>query len=129
MILTQALLDAVGACGDGYNIGVQLGCLNIDSEAAITIFEANNYPRYADWVRALYSNQIALKISNSYTSIQYLVFDPGYKAFVSTTNQSDIAVIKDQIIFANPDSDPSLIVCYEEITSSIDGKVHRFLLT
>jgi hypothetical protein len=129
MILTQELIDATSPCSDGYALSLQLGCaLNMESEDAIQLLEASGYPQYANWVRSLYTNPIALKMMNCCTSIQYLVLDPVANVFVSTTVQSEVAAIKEQIIFANPDIDPSLIVAYEEITSSIDGKTHRFKL-
>jgi hypothetical protein len=85
----------------------------------------DNNTGYAKWARDLYSNRIALKLSNHYEYIQYLVFDPVNNYFKATPNESDVDGIKQQIITDTPDVDQSKILVYEEI-KSLDGIVHRF---
>jgi hypothetical protein len=87
--------------------------------------QENNMPEFATWIRMLYSNNVALKVSKYYEYIQYLVYDPIEKHFKSTPNESDIQSIKQQIISDNPEIQQSLIIAYEEI-KSLDGTVHRF---
>jgi hypothetical protein len=126
IILTQEILDAVGVCADGQRVAEEFNCIGIDLAIGIKIMEDNN-TGYANWARGLYSNRIALKLSNHYEYIQYLVFDPVNKIFKATTNESDVLGIKQQIIEDNPEVDQSQITMYEEI-KSLDGIVHRFPL-
>ena len=124
IILTQEILDAVGVCADGQRVAEEFNCIGIDLAIGIQIMEDNN-TGYAKWARDLYSNRIALKLSNHYEYIQYLVFDPVNNYFKATPNESDVDGIKQQIITDTPDVDQSKILVYEEI-KSLDGIVHRF---
>lgn len=126
IILTQEILDAVGVCADGQRVAEEFNCIGIDLAIVIQIMEDNN-TGYATWARGLYKNRIALKLSNHYEYIQYLVFDPVNNYLKATPNESDIAAIKQKIITDNPGIDKSKIVIYEEI-KSLDGIVHRFPL-
>lgn len=126
MILTQEILDAVGACADGQRVAKEFNCIGIDVAIGIQIMEDNN-TGYATWGRSLYTNKIALKAANYYEYIQYLVFDPVNNHYKATPNESDVAVIKQKIITDNPGIDHSKIVIYEEI-KSLDGSIQRFLL-
>jgi hypothetical protein len=126
IILTQEILDAVGVCADGQRVAEEFNCIGIDLAIGIQIMEDNN-TGYAKWARDLYSNRIALKLSNHYEYIQYLVFDPVNNHYKATPNESDVAGIKQQIIEDNPGVDQSQILIYEEI-KSLDGSIQRFLL-
>lgn len=126
MILTQKVLDAVGVCADGQRVAEEFNCLDIDLAIGIKIMEDNN-TGYANWARGLYSNRVAIKAANYYEYIQYLVFDPVNKKFISTSNISDIRSIKQKIYTDNPDIDKTLVLLYEEI-KSLDGNIHRFIL-
>jgi len=126
IILTQEILDAVGVCADGQRVAEEFNCIGIDLAIGIQIMEDNN-TGYAKWARDLYSNRIALKLSNHYEYIQYLIFDPANQHFKATPNESDVEGIKKQIIDDNPGVDESQIIAYEEI-KSLDGIVHRFAL-
>jgi hypothetical protein len=126
IILTQEILDAVGVCADGQRVAEEFNCIGIDLAIGIQIMEDNN-TGYAKWARDLYSNRIALKLSNHYEYIQYLVFDPVNNYFKATPNESGVDGIKQQIITDTPDVDQSKILVYEEI-KSLDGIVHRFPL-
>ena len=121
MLLTQELLDTVGPCIDGYTIGVALGCLNLESEEAIVIFENNNYKAYADWVRDLANNPKALKFTGEYTSISYCVFNPVSNVYITTSEKTHIALIKQLIINDNPGVDQTLITT-QEILTTLDGR-------
>ena len=125
MILTQELLTAVGACRPGLRAAETYNCINLDLDTVERIMQENNMPEFATWIRMLYSNNVALKVSKYYEYIQYLVYDPIEKHFKSTPNESDIQSIKQQIISDNPEIQQSLIIAYEEI-KSLDGTVHRF---
>jgi hypothetical protein len=125
MILTQELLTAVDVCEHGQQTAETYNCINLDLNTVEKIMQENNMPGYANWVRSLFSNQTALKVSKYYEYIQYLVYDPIEKHFKSTPNESDISAIKEQIILDNPDVQQSLIIAYEEI-KSLDGSVYRF---
>lgn len=126
MILTQKVLDAVGVCADGQRVAEEFNCIDIDLAIGIQIMEDNN-TGYAKWARGLYRNRMALKAANYYEYIQYLVFDPVNKHYKSTPNESDIDLIKQEIIENNPDIDHREIIIYEEI-KSLDGSVQRFSL-
>jgi len=127
MILTQELLTAVDVCEHGQQTAETYNCINLDLNTVEKIMQENNMPGYANWVKSLFSNQTALKVSKYYEYIQYLVYDPIENHFKSTTNESDIPTIKEQIILDNPEVQQSLIIVYEEI-KSLDGIVHRFAL-
>jgi len=127
MILTQKVLDAVGACADGQRVAKEFNCIDVDLAIGIQIMEDNN-TGYAKWARDLYSNRIALKAANYYEYIQYLVFDPVNNHFKSTPIDEEHArAIKREIIKWTPEIDHSKIVIYEEI-KSLDGSIQRFLL-
>jgi hypothetical protein len=109
MMLSQELLDAVIPCKEGYDIGFALGCLNMDSAEVITILEANNHHDYANWVRNLDNNPIALKISGEYASACYCVYNPVDNVYLSTQDETQIGFIKQTIIDSNPAVDQTLI--------------------
>jgi hypothetical protein len=126
IILTQEILDAVGVCADGQRVAEEFNCIGIDLAIVIQIMEDNN-TGYAKWVRSLYTNRVALKLSNYYEYIQYLVFDPVNNHFKATPNESDVDALKQEIIEYTLEIDHSKIIIYEEI-KSLDGSLHRFPL-
>jgi hypothetical protein len=126
MILTQKVLDAVGACAAGCELAKQLNCIDIDLALGIQIME-QHHPEYATWARGLYKSRIALKAANYYEYIQYLVFDHVNNHFKATPDELHAHAIKQEIIKWTPETDHSKIVIYEEI-KSLDGSIYRFLL-
>lgn len=127
MILTPELLEKFNACEDGILIGNQLGCIGIDGKEAAKILEQNNHTDYANWVKRLYENADALKYSNYYKSIKYLVYDPNQHIYRATSTLESTQLIVDKIIEANQELDVSHITVHEEITL-LDGVIHRFLI-
>lgn len=127
MILTPELLEKFNACEEGVQIGIGLGCMGIDGKEAIEIFETHNYTDYANWVKGLYENADALKYSNYYKSIKYLVYDPNQHIYRATSTLESTQLIVDKIIEANQELDVSHITVHEEITL-LDGVIHRFLI-
>jgi hypothetical protein len=124
MILTLEILAATGACQEGYDVGVQLGGLiNMDIEESAAILESNGYVQYANWVRNLINNPLALKLSGGYSSVFYCVYNPVDNIYLRTYDETLIETIKQTIMGLHPGVDQSLITTQIVATNTLSNQL------
>jgi hypothetical protein len=130
MKLTEEILKHpfILACQEGYDIGVSLGCLNADTKEAIKIFEENGYKKYADWVRRLEKDPLAIKLSNEYKSLRYLVYNPKENKYLAVKTKERAEEIQKDLkstLESEAFPDISHVVIQEEL-KDLHGNVYRY---